>query len=76
MERIGPNMRAAVEYVAENPGCPKLPVARAIGPHGSTKFGYEAVDRAMRAGLIEHRGGMAGTYSLYVTEKGETLIQR
>jgi len=32
------------------------------------------VDRAIAAGLIEHRGGMAGRYSLYVTDKGAAAI--
>jgi hypothetical protein len=74
MNRIGPRMTAAAAYVAAHPGCPKLPVAIAVGPNQSTNFGYRAVDRAIAAGLIEHRGGMAGRYSLYVTDKGAAAI--
>jgi hypothetical protein len=70
MNRIGPAMKAAVEYVASHPGCPKLPAAEYCGPHGSRKFGYAAVNRAMRAGLIEDRGTERTRYALHVTAKG------
>lgn len=58
-------MRAAADYVAAHPGCPKLPVARAVGPHGSTQFGYRSVDRAIGAGLIVARGDGWTRYRLY-----------
>ena len=51
-KRIGPMMQSAVNYVARNPGCAKLPVAEYVGPHGSRQFGYRTVDRAIKAGLI------------------------
>ncbi len=52
-------MSAAADYVRENPGCAILPVARRVGPHGSTRYGYSTVHRAIRAGLIraERRSG-------------------
>ena len=74
MNRIGPAMKAAVEYVSANPGCPKLPCARAIGPNGSTKFGYAAIDRAMRAGLIEDRATGRSAYALHVTNAGYSAL--
>ena len=70
-------MLAAAAYVASSPGCPKLPVARAVGPHGSTQFGYRIVDRAIRAGLIKDRSGPgARCYCLHITEAGAALLAR
>lgn len=50
--RIGSKMTAAAEFVAANPGCTKMAAADAIGPNGSRRYGYSAVDRAIRAGLV------------------------
>jgi hypothetical protein len=75
--RTGPGMLAATAYVASSPGCPKLPVAKAVGPHGSTRFGYAIVNRAMRAGLIEHRGSPdAWKYVLHITEAGKNALEK
>lgn len=66
--RIGPQMQAAREYVARHPGCTKHEVSLAIGPHGSNSYGWRAVQRALGAGLIEHRNGPdARRYYLYPT---------
>lgn len=62
--RIGPVMIAAAEYVAAHPGCAKLPVAEHVGPHGSRKYGYQAVDRAIAAGLIAAVQLPGGAYRL------------
>lgn len=51
--RIGAKMAAAAQYVERHPGCPKLAVAQAVGPNGSTQYGYRIVDRAIAAGLIQ-----------------------
>lgn len=64
--RIGPKMQAAVDFVKENPGCAILPVAEAIGPNGSRRYGYAAVHRAIKAGLIEADEGKGNKYELYV----------
>lgn len=52
--RIGYRMRQAVEYVSRHGGAApsRLSVARAVGPHGSTAYGYRTVNRAIRAGLL------------------------
>lgn len=63
--RVGSSMAAAVSYVAHHPGTTILPVARQIGPHGSTKFGYAAVHRAIKAGLIIAAKMNDGSYRLY-----------
>jgi hypothetical protein len=64
--RIGPVMARAVDYVRQNPGCRILPVAERVGPNGSRKFGYRAVHRAIRAGLIVATKDAHGRYSLEV----------
>ena len=60
----GPKMLAATAYVAAHPGCCILPVAEAIGPNGSRRYGYQAVHRAIDAGLIVAERGTSGRYSL------------
>ena len=65
MNRPAPRTRmiAAAAFVRANPGCAILPVAEAIGPHGSRQYGYRTVHRAIRAGMIRAtiKGGV---YSL------------
>jgi hypothetical protein len=61
----GPAMLSAARYVEHHPGVTILPVADAIGPHGSTKYGYAAVHRAIKAGLILAARMSDGTYRLY-----------
>jgi len=61
--RIGPAMKAAASFVADNPGCTKQQAARAVGPRGSQRYGYEIVDRAISAGLIDAAAADRG-YSL------------
>lgn len=63
--RVGPRMEEAAEYVREHPGCPILPVAEHVGPHGSRRYGYATVHRAIRAGLIWATEGKGGRYALY-----------
>lgn len=62
---VGHRMLAAASYVCANPGSVKLHVAEHIGPHGSRKFGYAAVDRAINAGLIRAERDKSGRYHLY-----------
>ena len=59
-------MRAAAAYVSHHPGCSILPVARAVGPHRSVKYGYEIVHRAIDAGLIRATV-TSGRYTLEAT---------
>ena len=51
-KRIGPGMAAALAVVRRAPGCNKAFVAGWVGPHGSSRYGYLIVDRAIAAGLI------------------------
>jgi hypothetical protein len=58
-------MQAAVNYVTNHPGCAILPVAEHIGP--SRRFGYAAVHRAIKAGLIDAvKTARYGAYSLTI----------
>jgi hypothetical protein len=54
MTRTAPRTRMiqAAAFVRANPGCAILPVAEAVGPHGSRNYGYRTVHRAIRAGMI------------------------
>ena len=65
--RVGPRMRAAVAYVMAHPDTPILPVAECIGPHGSRRYGYAAVHRAIEAGLLVAQRTPSGAYRLRVS---------
>ena len=73
MNRYGRQQIAATDYVRRHPGCTKMAAAKAIGPHGSTRYGYTAVNRAIDAGLIEATLYPQG-YSLVVTMRGDGLV--
>lgn len=72
MKRIGPQMKAAVHFVTQNPGCAILPVAKYlhIGARSgrNNACGYNPVHRAIAAGLIRAEAGEHGAYRLYVVE--------
>lgn len=69
MTRVGPRMRQAVAYVQSHGPCAILPIAEAIGPHGSRKHGYAAVHRAISAGLLRAvRSRKSGHYTVTVPQ--------
>lgn len=51
-KRVGSKMAMVAAFVAHNPGLSMLAAARHVGPNGSIKYGYEAVHRAIDAGLV------------------------
>lgn len=81
LKRIGPKMRMVVAYVAVHPGCPKIGPAWYASPWPGKParscglaYGYRAVDRAMRAGLVS--GELRGSaYVLSLTPEGEKLTK-
>lgn len=79
-DRIGPKMRAAVRIVSdEGPAQSKKWVAERVGPHGSLRYGYRTVDRALRAGLLSMQVGHPAAEpraigALVVTEKGRRAL--
>lgn len=56
-DRAGHKMRLAVRYVlaANGRGEPvtAADIARLVGPHGATRYGYPIVTRCIDAGLVE-----------------------
>lgn len=71
--RIGRQMLSAVAFVAANPGCAILPVAKHLhvgARSGSNNaLGYNPVHRAIDAGLL-HATVSKGVYRLTVTDRG------
>lgn len=71
-KRIGSKMSLAVSVVAANPGCSIKFVAERISPcpvaSRNWAYGYEPVNRAIRAGLILAGKGKGNAYSLTVAE--------
>ena len=62
--RIGPRMEAAIQFVALNPGCRKIDVAKVVGPNGSLRYGYRTVDRCIARGLVRAERRPDGRYIL------------
>ena len=52
---ITPAQDRVVNYVTDNPGARSFEVARAIGPNGSARYGYAAINRAIAAGRITRK---------------------
>lgn len=48
----GAAMQRVTAYVKKNPGQSMWDVARSVGPNGSSRYGYAAIHRAARAGLV------------------------
>lgn len=67
-KRIGPRMRQAVNVLTLMEGASKADLARVVGPRGSLFYGYQTVNRAIKAGLIraEQDPDHRGRYRLYV----------
>lgn len=74
--RIGPKMLAAAAYVKKyGPSC-IYPIARAVGPNGSTKFGYEIVWRAVAAGLLDSKRGKGNSYIVSLVESDSNEVSK
>lgn len=43
--RHTPRQDKVVEFVARNPGCPKIRAAEYVAPRGSLFYGYQTVSR-------------------------------
>ena len=67
MIRIGVRMRMVREYAHRFPGCVKYQIARQIGPYGSIMYGYRAIERAERAGLVVDRSTSYPSSSIWCT---------
>ena len=50
--RKGARMAEVTAYVKAHPRCTKMAAAAHVGPHGSLRLGYAAVNRTIRAGFI------------------------
>lgn len=70
MTRIGPKMRQAAHYVRFHPGCTAYAVAKNVGPHGSTSYGYNIVVRTLAAGLIANSAPPGANSELHITNAG------
>ena len=77
--RIGEQMERATAIVRDNPGCSKKFIAELISPHPMPEknwaLGYEPVNRAISAGMIDAEITASGTYRLTVSEFGLDIIQ-
>lgn len=73
---IGVRMQDAARYVRTHPGCAKIDAARYAGPYGSLRYGYQTINRALRAGLILALPGFRkGAYALYAIPEDFPDIQ-
>lgn len=51
--RIGNKMIMAVKAVAQSPYESKCELAKKVGPHASTQYGYQTVNRCINRGFIK-----------------------
>jgi len=79
--RIGPKMILAAEWVAAHPGCNKIGAAHYASPRPGNarrgcglRYGYDAVNRALGAGLIANWGPPDGPYWLDITGYGVAVL--
>jgi hypothetical protein len=52
---IGPRMKDVLDIVMVRPGITRRQAAKWVGPHGSETYGYQTVNRAIRAGIVVGR---------------------
>lgn len=78
---IGPRMFELVHAIDEAGGAlpSMLAGAEAVGPHGSRRYGYDIVHRAIRAGLVRvdalhYAASRTGRGALVLTERGAALV--
>lgn len=57
--RIGPAMERLAAVVGSGP-VSVIDAARAVEPHGSLRYGYQTVKRAIAAGLVEYGPPLPG----------------
>lgn len=79
-EAIGPKMHSALVHVAtEGPYQSKNALATAVGPHGSSDYGYRIVNRCVSKDLLEldadHSAASPhGRGALLLTDKGRRYL--
>jgi hypothetical protein len=61
----GHRMAEVAAYVGQHPGVRMLEVAEAVGPHGSRRYGYASVHRAVKGGHVRAEKDSRGRYSMY-----------
>lgn len=73
-------MMWAAEYVLNHEGCVQMDFAEnyhTINGHQSTRYGYEAIKRAVSAGMIKRIAAEKGNgIRLYITEFGKSELKR
>lgn len=75
LPKVGSTMEAVLGIIRVDPGRTKGHAARILAARGEPKRMYSAVDRCIRAGLVEARNGESG-YALYLTSLGERVAPR
>ena len=80
--RTGPSMALACRVLAQNGGVlpSQMALAEEIGPHGSLKYGYATIKRALAAGLVrvdpDHpERGAHSDGAVVLTERGAQVAR-
>jgi len=78
-EQVGPKMHAAVEAADSKVWQSQKALAEAVGPNGSTDYGYRIINRCLGKGLIkiiEHeKANPHGMGAVTVTDKGKRYLE-
>jgi hypothetical protein len=50
--RVGPKMQQILDLASRPGGIMRIDAAKRVGPHGSLGYGYQIVNRCIKAGLV------------------------
>ena len=79
-ETVGPKMHQAVKAANDTVWPSRNQLAKAVGPNGSQKYGYDIVNRCIRKGLISRpdasheQATPQGSGAITITEKGKRYL--
>ena len=81
-EQVGPKMHSAVKLCDGRVWQSMNDLATAVGPNGSSDYGYRIIKRCQRKGLISYpdpdhdKANPHGRGAIYATDKGQRYLER
>ena len=69
-KRVGPKMAVVVSLANRPGGIARIDAAGHVSPHGSLRYGYQTVNRTLRAKFViagTHQGSQSGRRGMLLT---------